>query len=263
MAFLVFSFISRKILGAKRPGHTAEKYAPFFVVLVAVILTLSLIYKGLKNLHLDWSFDQSFVLAAVVGIVAGVFSKGLFRKIHSNKDDMLLEEELVYAESFFKYLQVVTACFVAFAHGANDVANAVGPLAAVYEIAMHGKVAMNVEVPVWILVMGGVGIIAGLATFGRRVIMTVGEKITEITPSRGFSAEIAAATTVLVCSLNGLPVSTTHALIGGVVGVGLARGLAGLQIKTVQQVFTSWFATIPIAAGLTMIIFLILKLFIA
>jgi PiT family inorganic phosphate transporter len=261
IAFLMFSFISRKILGTKRPGHTAEKYAPWFVVLVAFILTLSLIYKGLKNAHLDWPLDRTIMLATIVGAVAGLFSVGMFRKLHRNKDDMSIEEELIYAESFFKYLTVITACFVAFAHGANDVANAVGPLAAVYEIATTGKVAMNVDVPIWILVMGGVGIVAGLATFGRRVIETVGQKITEITPSRGFAAQIAAATTVLVCSLNGLPVSTTHALIGGVVGVGLARGIAGLQINTVQQVFTSWFATIPIAAGLTMIIFIILRLF--
>jgi len=259
LAFLMFRFIARKILGVDGPGRAAERYAPYFVALVAFILTLSFIYKGLKNLYLDWPLRQALVVAAGVSVVAFIVSSLVFRKIAGRSRRRIAEDEFMYVESLFKYLQVITACYVAFAHGANDVANAVGPLAAIYEVHTTGTVAMHVDVPLWILVMGGVGITVGLATFGRRVIETIGRRITEITPSRGFSAEIAAASTVLVCSRIGLPVSTTHALVGAVVGVGLARGITGLQIKTVRQIFTSWIATIPITAGLTMGLFLVAR----
>jgi PiT family inorganic phosphate transporter len=263
MAFLMFRLITRRIFGAPEPGRAAEKHAPYFVVLVAFILTLSLIYKGLKNLHLHCPLHQALIIAVGVSAVAGGVSYLLFKRIANHSRERILEDELAYVASRFKYLQIVTASYLAFAHGANDVANAVGPVAAVAEVYRTGEVTMEVAVPIWILLMGGVGIVFGLATFGRRVIETIGKRITEITPSRGFSAEIAAATTVLICSKCGLPVSTTHALVGGVIGVGLARGITGLRIKTVRQIFTSWIATIPITAGLTMLIFAVAKLFLS
>jgi len=261
MAFLVFRFITRRIFGVEQPGRAVEKRAPYFVVVVAFILTLSLIYKGLTNLHLHCPLHVAIIVAVAVSAVAGGVSHLLFKRIANHSGKRLLEHEYDYVELHFKYLQIVTACYVAFAHGANDVANAVGPVAAVAEIYRTGQVAMEVAVPMWILLMGGVGIVFGLATFGRRVIETIGKRITEITPSRGFSAEISAATAVLVCSKCGLPVSTTHALVGAVIGVGLARGITGLRIRTVQQIFTSWIATIPITAGLTMLIFVVAKWF--
>ncbi len=259
LAFLVFRFITRKILGVDKPSHAAQRYAPYFVALVAFMLTLSFIYKGLPRLDLDWPLRRAVPFAAGVCAVAGTVSALLFRRIANNSVHETLEDEFQYVESLFKYLQIITACYIAFAHGANDVANAVGPLAAIYSVHATGTVAMQVDVPIWILVMGGVGITVGLATFGRRVIETVGKRITEITPSRGFTASFAAATTVLVCSKSGLPVSTTHALVGAVVGVGLARGIAGLQINTIRRIFTSWIATIPITAGLTMALFWLAK----
>ena len=261
MAFLVFRFITQRIFGVEEPGRAVEKRAPYFVVLVAFILTLSFIYKGLKNLHLDCPLHVAIIVAVAVSAVAGGVSHLLFKRIANHSGKRLLEHEYDYVEFHFKYLQIVTACYVAFAHGANDVANAVGPVAAVAEIYRTGEVTMEVDVPMWILLMGGVGIVFGLATFGRRVIETIGKRITEITPSRGFAAEISAATTVLVCSKCGLPVSTTHALVGAVIGVGLARGITGVRIKTVRQIFTSWIATIPITAGLTMLIFAVAKWF--
>ncbi len=259
MAFLMFRFIARRIFAATEPGRAVEKHAPYFVVLVAFILTLSFIYKGLKNLHLYCPLHKALIIATGVSIVAGGVSYLLFKRIANHSRKRIPEDELAYVASHFKYLQIVTACYVAFAHGANDVANAVGPVAAVTEIYRTGEVAMKVDVPIWILLMGGVGIVVGLATFGRRVIETIGTRITEITPSRGFSAEISAATTVLVCSKWGLPVSTTHALVGAVIGVGLARGITGLRIKTVRQILSSWTATVPITAGLTMLIFAVAK----
>jgi PiT family inorganic phosphate transporter len=259
LAFLVFRFITRKILGVDEPSRAADRYAPYFVALVVFILTLSFIYKGLPRLDLDWPLHRAIPFAAGVCVVAGTVSALLFRRIANHSVHETLEDEFLYVESLFKYLQIITACYIAFAHGANDVANAVGPLAAIYSVHTTGTVSMHVDVPIWVLVMGGVGITVGLATFGRRVIETVGKRITEITPSRGFTASFAAATTVLVCSKVGLPVSTTHALVGAVIGVGLARGIAGLQIKTIRQIFTSWIATIPITAGLTMALFWLAK----
>ena len=171
------------------------------------------------------------------------------------------DQKLAFVERIFAFLQIITACYVAFAHGANDVANAVGPLAAVYHIATTGEVAMKVPVPIWILAFGGIGIVFGLMMMGRRVIQTIGSGITEITPSRGFAAQFGAATAVLACSRMGLPVSTTHCLVGAVMGVALVRGIAAVDAKTVRNIFVSWIATVPIAAVLTIVIYLGFRLF--
>lgn len=156
-------------------------------------------------------------------------------------------------------LVIITSCTVAFAHGANDVANAIGPLAAVAEIVKNNTVPGKVPVNIWFLVLGGLGIAIGLATFGYRVMRLVGTKVTEITPSRGVAASLGGMTTVLVCSKMGLPVSTTHTLIGAILGVGLARGITAINRKIVGSIFTSWLATIPVAAGLTVLFYLIAK----
>jgi phosphate/sulfate permease len=162
-------------------------------------------------------------------------------------------------EKVFGRLQIITACFVAFAHGANDVANAVGPLAAIVQIHSFGELPAKVPVPLWILVLGGVGIVIGLATWGYKVIATIGKKIMELTPTRGFSAEFGAAVTVLIASRLGMPVSTTHTLVGAVVGVGLARGLAALNLRVVGKIVNSWLATLPAAAGLSALLFVVLR----
>jgi len=145
---------------------------------------------------------------------------------------------------------VITSCSVAFAHGANDVANAVGPMAAVYATVRSGMVTQQVDVPVWILLLGGLGIVAGLATYGFRVMATIGTRITEMTPSRGFAAEFGAAVTILAGSKLGLPLSTTHTLVGAVIGVGFARGTRALNLAVVRSVITSWILTVPVAAAL-------------
>ena len=169
--------------------------------------------------------------------------------------------ELQKVERIFVYLQILTACFVAFAHGANDVANAIGPMSAAYQAVRTGSVTLKSGVPTWCLALGGVGIVAGLAMLGWRVIKTVGERITELTPSRGFCAEFAAAVTILLASVLplGLPVSTTHTLVGAVLGVGLARGIGAINIKTARAIVTSWIFTIPIGAILALLFFYILK----
>jgi len=170
------------------------------------------------------------------------------------------ERSYVFVERVFKYLQILSACAVAFAHGANDVANAVGPMAAVWEIATTGVLSPTVPVPPLMLAIGGLGIVLGLATWGWRIIETLGRKITELTPTRGFSAEFGAACTILVASRLGMPISTTHCLVGAVMGVGLARGITSLNLKMLSRIFFSWILTIPIAALLATVIYFLLLL---
>ena len=155
---------------------------------------------------------------------------------------------------------VITACGMAFAHGSNDVANAIGPLAAIISVAQNGVVSATSATPVWVLLLGGVGIVIGLATLGIRVIATVGEKITQLTPSRGFAAELAAASTIVIASGTGMPVSTTHTLVGAVLGVGLARGIEAIDLRVVGRIFVSWVVTIPAGAILAIVFFLLFRL---
>lgn len=162
-------------------------------------------------------------------------------------------------EKMFVWLQILSACFVAFAHGANDVANAVGPVAAVLDIIKNGAITDTSLVPTWLLVLGGVGIVIGLATWGWRVIETVGKKITELTPTRGFCAEFGAATTILIASKLGMPISTTHCLVGAVLGVGLARGIRAINLNILKEIVLSWIITLPTSALMSIIFFYILK----
>ncbi len=254
IAFLTFILIRRKILDTPLPGKAAKKYAPLLVFLVIVILVLSFIYKGLKNLHLDLSFYEALLYSSLAALLVAA-AVGFFLKKRKFDES----NQVVYVEKIFAYLQIMTACYVAFAHGANDVANAIGPLAAIISIIKTHSVLMKVSVPIWVLAFGGGGIVLGLALFGMNVIKTVGGKITEITPSRGFSAEFATATTVLVFSRLGVPISTTHTLVGAVIGVGFARGISSLNMLVIRDIVASWFITLPATAVISMAIFEILR----
>jgi len=170
-----------------------------------------------------------------------------------------LNADFKEVERIFSYLQIMTACFVAFAHGANDVANAIGPMAGAFDAFKDGVVNAKAVVPLWLLALGGVGIVIGLATWGWRVIETIGKRITELTPTRGFCAEFGAAVTILVASVFGLPISTTHTLVGAVLGVGLARGIGALNLSTMRDIAASWIVTIPAGAGLAIVFFFILQ----
>ena len=163
-------------------------------------------------------------------------------------------------EQLFVYLQILSACFVAFAHGANDVANAIGPVAAVLDVIKNGAISEVSVVPPWLLAFGGVGIVIGLATWGWRVIETIGRKITELTPTRGFCAEFGAATTILLASKMGLPISTTHCLVGAVLGVGLAKGMRALNLNMLKEIVLSWIITIPASALMSIGIFYVIKM---
>ncbi len=259
-AFLVFKFISKNVFSKRTPLLHAKKILPYMVFFVFVILSNAMVYKGLKNLHLDLSFIQALIISLAVGVFAFTVSKYLVKKVPYDSS-WNLQKQFHETENVFKYLQVLTAFYVAFAHGSNDVANAVGPLAAVVAILKDGHVHMKVPMPTWILALGGGFIVFGLMIWGSRVMATIGEKITEITPSRGFAAEFGAATVVLICSKMGLPISTTHTLVGSVIGVGLARGLPTLNLDIIKMIVISWVSTIPFTAVISMVCFKIFLVF--
>lgn len=252
ISFLIFNIIRRFILSKSYPYRSAIKVAPVIVCAQFTTITLAVIYKGLKNLYLDFPFPQALPIALFVGIVGASITWIVIRKQSISQNQ---HEQYQKVERIFGHLQIYTACYIAFAHGANDVANSIGPVAAIFSISQTHSIIMQVHVPTWILMLGGIGIVMGLSTYGYKVIETIGKKITEVTPSRGFSAEFSTATTVLVFSKMGLPISTTHTMVGSVIGVGFARGIASLNLRVIRNIVASWFVTIPVAALTTVVIY--------
>jgi len=259
MAFIIFKLISRYILSVDKPAVAARKGVPVCTFFTFAILILATIYKGLENIHLHFNAPKALALSILGGLIAAGVSILLTKRNRNCDKELPLERQLIQVEKIFAVLVIITSCTVAFAHGANDVANAIGPLAAVVEIVKYNVIPEKVPVEMWILALGGGGIALGLAMFGYRVMRLVGTKVTEITPSRGVAADLSTMVTVLTCSKLGLPISTTHTLVGAIIGVGLARGITAINRKVVGSIFTSWFATIPIAAGLTVVFYLIGK----
>jgi PiT family inorganic phosphate transporter len=264
MAFIIFKIISRMILGQDQPAKAAIKVTPYIVFFLAMVVTLATIYKGFKHVikGVDWLTDtHTLLIALMISVISTVISRVHVRKKLDGKESLPLAQQLEQVEKVYVPLVIISSCAVAFAHGANDVANSVGPLAAVANILKTGTVEMKVPVPLWILVLGGSGIVLGLATYGYRVMATVGTKITEITPTRGVAADIAATATVLICTRMKLPVSTTHTLVGAIMGIGLARGLAGIDSRIAKKIFKSWLITVPAAAIVCIILFLLGRAF--
>lgn len=316
LSYFIFTLLRKKIFYSANPTESAKKMTPYLVFIVLFVLTLILLFNGLKNLHLDLSFIQAFSLSVGISALGSVISYFLVQRVESpsapQKEEpvhdpeisialekarkhllraqlassgelqyqvgSLLEEvdgissslkphpeydvsssEYSSVEKIFGYLQIMSACMMAFAHGANDVANAIGPLSAGIGAITTGVIAVKSEVPTWALALGGFGIIIGLATWGWRVIYTIGKKITELTPTRGFAAEFGAAATVVIASRLGLPISTTHTLVGSVLGVGFARGIGALNLTTTRDIVISWLVTVPAGALLAMGFFYIFR----
>jgi PiT family inorganic phosphate transporter len=258
IAFLLTQSLRKFILDTDTPFENAKRYGPIYVFLMGMLIALVTIFKGLKHLRLELTTGQSLTVAVIIGLAVAFIGRILLRRI---KIDPAAERDFHYAgvEKVFAPLCVFTACSMAFAHGSNDVANGIGPLAAIVSIVNTGEVAQTSALPLWILVLGGGGIVIGLATMGYRVMKTIGTKITELTPSRGFCAELAAASTVVLASRLGLPVSTTHIIVGAVLGVGLARGIAAIDMRVVVGIVTSWVVTLPIGATLAAFFFFFFK----
>ena len=263
ISFALFMSVKRLILDTEDPFGRAKRYIPVYMWMVGFMISMVTLLKGLKHVGLDLDlglgsqFANAIPVSAVIGLLVAGFGALLLRNIKEIPDEM---NRFGSVERVFAVLMVFTACSMAFAHGSNDVANAVGPLAAIAgTIQSGGEIAAKSVMPWWILLIGAVGIVAGLATYGWRVIATVGRKITELTPSRGFAAELGAAGTVVIASATGLPISTTHTLVGAVLGVGFARGIAALNLRTIGAIFMSWIITLPAGAGLAILFFFLFK----
>ena len=258
IAFLIYQSVLWLVLQHENPLARAKRYVPVYMFLAAFTITLVTITKGLKHVGLDISVRDSYLMATAIAVTIAFIGAFFINRIEPDPEAEK-DQHFHTVERVFGVLMVITACSMAFAHGSNDVANAIGPLAAVVSVAQNGAIAAQSVVPIWVLVIGGVGIVVGLATFGRHVIATVGTKITHLTPSRGFAAELAAATTIVLASGTGMPISTTHTLVGAVLGVGLARGIDAIDLRVVTSIFVSWVVTIPAGASLAIVFFFIFK----
>lgn len=255
ISFLLFKFIIKVIISRKDSFIRSLKWSPFFIGITLFVVVLSFLFKTPLGKRLSLNTPMSFVFAFVLAVILSIIGmKALKHFIRPKKSNS--------AEEVFRFIQVGTSCYVALAQGANDVANAVGPLAVIYFIVKTGSVGAKVPVPTFLLLFGGVGILCGIWMAGYRVMDTLGKKITTLTNTRGFSVEFAAATTVLIASKMGLPVSTTHAAVGGVMGVGIARGIEAVNFSIIFKIMIYWVLTVPVAAITSMIIFKILQLII-
>jgi PiT family inorganic phosphate transporter len=259
LAYLLMMSIRKLIFNTEQPFESARRWGPAYIFLVGFIISLVTLFKGLKHLNLELSVPQSFLSALVFGLITALIGWILIQKV---KVDPEADRDYHFAsvEKIFVPMMIFTACAMAFAHGSNDVANGIGPLAAVASVIKSGgEMAQKAELPLWILVMGGFGIVVGLATMGYKVMQTIGTRITQLTPSRGFCATLAAAATVVLASRTGLPVSTTHIAVGAVIGVGLARGVGAIDLRVIGGIVVSWVVTLPVGGVLAALFFFTLK----
>ena len=252
LSYIIIRSISRFIFDHKDPIYAIKSMGPIFVGITFFIIGLSLFLKTPLGKHFTFELEHSILIAIIIGMCAATI--GYIMIIRFLKRIKMKPYDTV--EKVFKNLQIMTSCYVAFALGANDVANAIGPAATVHTAITGGDISAEIAIPYYFLIIGGIGITVGIATWGYKVIRTIGTKITKLTNTRGFSVDFGGATSVLIASKFGMPVSTTHAVVGAVVGVGLARGLAAVDLSIIKKIVVSWVITIPIAALTTIGIFL-------
>ncbi|MFC2091278.1 inorganic phosphate transporter [Elusimicrobiota bacterium] len=251
LAYIIFKIINKTLIIPDDSEKRTKKYFPVFVAVTGFIIGLSFMFKTPLGKKLDLNLIKILVYSSVFsGIITLSFVFIVYKKAKS-----------FYPEDVFKILQILTCSYLAFAHGANDVANAIGPLSGIYSIYKTGQISQMAEVPGFMLAIGGIGISIGIFTWGYRVIKTVGYSITELTNTRGFAIEFATASAVLLASKLGLPVSTTHAAVGAIVGIGLARGLEAIDLRVVRNIAYAWIVTLPVAAVFAGVIFYMLRLF--
>ena len=259
IAYLIFQSAQKLIFDTEKPFDNAKRYVPFYMAAAGFIMSLVTIKKGLSHVGLKPDDGTGYLISILIAVVVGILGKIIINRIKYDAQ-AVRAAHFANVEKVFAVLMIVTACCMAFAHGSNDVANAIGPLAAVVSIVNSGgEIGSKSPLVWWILPLGGIGIVAGLALFGHRVIATIGNGITHLTPSRGFAAELAAASTVVIASGTGLPISTTQTLVGAVLGVGMARGIAALNLGVVRNIVISWVITLPAGAGLSILFFYTIK----
>ena len=259
ISFLLFTSVKRLILQTSDPFMNAKRYVPFYMFLAGFVVSMVTFLKGLKHVGLSFTASESIAWSLVFALIISLLGTLMLQRIDNTRKE---KNGAMFdgVERVFAVLMVFTACAMAFAHGSNDVANAIGPLAAIVSVVQSGgEITSKSMLPPWVLLIGASGIVIGLGTLGYRVMMTVGRAITELTPSRGFAAELAAAGTVVIASGTGLPISTTHTLVGAVLGVGLARGIGAINLGVVGKIILSWIVTLPVGAGLSILFFFVLK----
>ena len=259
LAYALFRSVQKLILDTTDPMKNAIRYVPMYIFITGTMISLVTMFKGLKHIGLDLSTPECYAVSIIIGLLVQSLALFLIRRIDFDKEKNA-SYQFQNVELVFGVLMIFTACAMAFAHGSNDVANAVGPVAAIVSIVTNdGAIAQKSAMPIWILLLGGVGIVIGLLMYGHKVIATVGSSITDLTPSRGFCAELAASTTVVIASGTGIPISTTHTLVGAVLGVGFARGISALNLRMIGSIFMSWIITLPAGGILAIIFFYILS----
>ncbi len=251
LGYAVFKAIVALIFKKKSPLAAAKKVGPFLIGITFFIFMWMFFSKVLHQNNVE----QTILMSLGVGVIMGIIGYFLLKKIKHNEDEYLSVEKM------FKKLQIMTSCYVSVAHGSNDVANAIGPLAAIYAVWKYGTVASQTPVPKMLLVLGGIGISIGVAVWGHKVMKSVGEGITDLNNSRGFSVDFSAATTVFIASIFGLPVSSTHIVIGSITGVGFARGFEALNIGFLKQIGFSWLLTVPLAGITSALLYKVIILF--
>ena len=257
VAYLLFRSVQWLIFDSDLPLRNAKRYVPWYIFLVALVISLVTTLNGLKHIGIFLTISHSVWFAVGVSVIAMLVGIGLMKKIPSDQNDTKpMDMDFARLEKMFGVLMIFTACAMAFAHGSNDVANAIGPLSAVVGIVQGGgAVLAQARIPFWVMILGAVGIVSGLAMYGYRVIATVGSQITQLTPSRGFAAQLATASTVVIASGIGLAVWTKQTLVGAILGVGFARGIGALNLAVVRNIFMSWIITLPAGAALAMVYF--------
>ena len=254
LAFGLYMSAKKLILDRSNPEKAAITFIPFYSFFVAVVISLVTVRKGLKHVGVEWSDNEMYLFIFVFSFVVGLATAFFLRR---NQERIMQDGGIEFA---FGLLMIVSASAMAFAHGSNDVANAIGPLAAIVSVVDTGVIGSKAAISPWVLLVGGIGIVFGLATLGSRVIKTVGQKITALTPSLGFSAEMATASTVVAATYLGFPISTTHTLVGGVIGVGLAKGAEHLDFRSIKRIIASWLVTIPAGAAFTVLFYILLRI---
>ena len=255
----LYSLIRHWIFNQLHPLSQLQEWTPWLSTLLLSIfgiIVLPTITQPLSQFLLTerkLNIPPHVITLFITGIAAIALTLISWRQLANSQIDHQIQ-------GLFAKFQVISACFVAFAHGSNDVGNAIAPLAVIYYINQQGKVPSHqLTIPLWILLLGAVGIVAGLAVWGKKVITTIGENIIPLEPSSGFCAELATAMTILLASRLGLPVSTSHALVGGVVGIGLVQNLQAIKLSTIQNIAAAWLITVPISAAMSAMIFTIMN----
>jgi PiT family inorganic phosphate transporter len=251
LSYTIFKIITWTILHKDSPYNAAKKNAPYFIAAMFFIIAFLFCYK---TLYMDLIFV--ILVALALSDIALLISIKIFSKrMTLEKPDNEYEE----VEKIFRKMQVFTSCYVSFSHGANDVANAIGPLALIFAVLTTGIASTDVGVPIWILLLGGAGIATGVAVLGKKVMKTIGEDITVLNNTRGFAIDFGTATTVLIASVIGVPVSTTHTVVGSVTGIGMAKGTEMVNVGVLKNIIYSWLLTVPLVAGCSGALFWVLQ----